>query len=298
MKKTLLILLVVIFLSAGCSLTNPPANQIDNADQTSDIDQTKIMEVNGIMHNLDFEKALAESNNLELEKQLNYKVNLLRDATECCGCTVRQGIVKSLGNFQGIVFDDNNQTVNKIRAKYKSWENNPIGITDNEVVLTYTMTEENKINEIFVSAVPILYLDDPKVYEKSTLPSLCEKGAFMKFDEFESATSLLNSVDNYTGEGFSSRGWDTQSFKHSISAELPDPAPDKFYEGWLVKTTGGFDFFSTGKLEKNGDYYELNYSRDNYPKEYTQVVVTEETLADGLDNKPEAHVLEGEFENQ
>ena len=114
-------------------------------------------------------------------------------------------------------------------------------------------------------------------------------------DTGEAATLLA--VAPYTGTGVATRSFDGEVFTHSIAADLPSPAAGKFYEGWLVeKTVSGSQFFSTGKLVNSNDTaWTLVYSAAlDYPA-HRDVVVTEETEADGLDNKPEAHVLEGAF---
>jgi len=108
-------------------------------------------------------------------------------------------------------------------------------------------------------------------------------------------TIVLEAVGGYEGSGSASRKVISDTFVHSISSNLADPAEDKFYEGWLVKS-GTTDFFSTGKLENLDDRYLLSFSTDfTDQNEYDQVVVTEETLANDLDGIPETHVLEGNF---
>ena len=105
----------------------------------------------------------------------------------------------------------------------------------------------------------------------------------------------LKSVEGYTGSGTATRIFNDTTFTHSIIADLPDPAFGKFYEGWLVSSTPTLRFFSTGKVVLREDKYVLIYTDfQNYP-EHNEVVITEETLAQGLDGKPEAHVLEGSF---
>jgi hypothetical protein len=47
-------------------------------------------------------------------------------------------------------------------------------------------------------------------------------------------------------------------------------------------------------IKKDQQYY-LEYFNETDQSVYDLVVITEETIANGLDNKPEAHVLEGSF---
>lgn len=112
----------------------------------------------------------------------------------------------------------------------------------------------------------------------------------------EAEMAVLSAVGTYKGSGTATRSFDGTTFTHTVTAALGDPATRKFYEGWLVmKTAGDPKFFSTGKLTKQGVQYTLSFTApQNYP-EHKDVVITEETLSQGLDGKPEAHVLEGSF---
>ena len=101
----------------------------------------------------------------------------------------------------------------------------------------------------------------------------------------------LVAVGDYTGSGTATGSYEDGKYMHNVVADIGDPAEGKFYEGWLA---GGFGFISTGMLEKEGDKYVLEFTSDkDLTSKYSKVVITEETLADGLDNKPEAHVIEG-----
>lgn len=105
----------------------------------------------------------------------------------------------------------------------------------------------------------------------------------------------LFAVGGYTGDGTATRVYTNGVFTHTIQANLPDPADGKFYEGWLVTSTPSLDFFSTGGLTKEGNVYILEYTSTEDEFDHPEVVITEETSANGLDGSPEAHILEGEF---
>ncbi|PID32135.1 hypothetical protein CR970_02000 [Candidatus Saccharibacteria bacterium] len=106
-------------------------------------------------------------------------------------------------------------------------------------------------------------------------------------------STTLAAVGSYTGSATATRTT-SGSFVHTVTAQLGAPADGDFYEGWLVVPGGGF--VSTGKLnQENGGEWSLSYTSDQDLAAYTQVVITEETGADGLDNVPEDHVLEGSF---
>ena len=106
------------------------------------------------------------------------------------------------------------------------------------------------------------------------------------------ASAKLKAVGDYTGTGIATRVYENGLFTHTVTADLQEPSTGKFYEGWLIN---GNKFFPTGKLEKSNNEYKLKFEDDkNYPA-YKKVVITEETENDGLDGKPETHVLEGTF---
>lgn len=102
----------------------------------------------------------------------------------------------------------------------------------------------------------------------------------------------LRAVPPYTGSGKATANWNGNLFTHTVNADLAAPAAGKFYEGWLVSSD---DLISTGELSSNGGEYSLVYTSGTDYSSYTSVFITEETLANGLDGIPEAHVLEGEF---
>lgn len=103
----------------------------------------------------------------------------------------------------------------------------------------------------------------------------------------------LSATGSYSGSALATRSYLKGTFKHTVTADIAPPSDGKFYEGWLVK---GSAFFSTGKLqESTNGTYTLEYSATKDSRDYQTVVITEETSANGLDNKPETHILEGEF---
>jgi hypothetical protein len=126
------------------------------------------------------------------------------------------------------------------------------------------------------------------------LPTLSAASPAPEQVQTVSESTILEAVGTYTGSGVATRSWDGVTFTHTVTADLSDPATDKFYEGWLVAPSP-LRFFSTGRMTKQGNQYVLTYTAaQDYP-EYSDVVITEETTALGLDGEPEAHVLEGSF---
>lgn len=105
----------------------------------------------------------------------------------------------------------------------------------------------------------------------------------------------LSAVSGQEGSGIATREYDGLAFIHTVTAFLDNAPAGKFYEGWLVKKDSEPLFFSTGELEPQGGGYGLVYSVNEDKSDYTEIVVTLESEANGLDGIPEVHVLEGEF---
>ncbi len=102
----------------------------------------------------------------------------------------------------------------------------------------------------------------------------------------------LVAVNNYNANGTASRAFGDQTFVHELIIEADSPADGKFYEGWLV----GPSVVSTGKLvNEGGRTWSLTFVSTDMLNEHNEVVVTEETTANGLDGIPEDHILEGMF---
>jgi hypothetical protein len=105
----------------------------------------------------------------------------------------------------------------------------------------------------------------------------------------------LKAIAPYSGTAQATRIFSENKFTHTVTATTVDPAEGKFYEGWLVVKQPELKFISTGKLSKQNGKYKLTYTSDTDRSNYPEVVITEETLANGLDGKPEAHIFEGSF---
>ncbi len=103
----------------------------------------------------------------------------------------------------------------------------------------------------------------------------------------------LASVDPRGGDAQAARIYKDGVFTHYVTVNNIDPAEGKFFEGWITTNSA---FISTGKMEKDdAGMWRLTYTSNDDKLMYNRVVITEETSADGLDNKPETHIFEGEF---
>jgi hypothetical protein len=124
-----------------------------------------------------------------------------------------------------------------------------------------------------------------------TVPSVEEKieGAFDIEIPENVDKAELEDVSGGDASGIATRKFENGLFNHMVLADLPDPEPGEFYEGWLIKDG---EVISTGKmrLAKGGYLLEFESSTD-YP-DYNQVVITLEKIDD---ENPEAHILEGSF---
>lgn len=163
-----------------------------------------------------------------------------------------------------------------------SWDEAIPSLNKDKTYLVYCHVDSASIP----GAMKLVDAGFPHVYRlKGNYPAWFEGGYPIEVE--------IGSVGKYTGNALASRSFLDGTFMHSVTAKIGDPAPGKFYEGWLVR---GTSFFSTGKMIKKDGSYVLNYSEVKDGRDYKMIVITEETEAQGLDNKPEAHVLEGEFE--
>jgi plastocyanin len=119
----------------------------------------------------------------------------------------------------------------------------------------------------------------------------------MLMAETGTQTATLVAVDGSDSSGTAYRLLKDGVLSHALVATLPDPSEGNVYEGWLVQPSP-LEFFSTGMLEKNSDgMWQLEYVIEGnieYPFEsYTRTIVTEEVV---VDDTPEGHILEGDFE--
>lgn len=92
-------------------------------------------------------------------------------------------------------------------------------------------------------------------------------------------------------KGLAKSNWDGSQYLLIATFEnLPEPANDDFYEGWIVQKEP-FQFISTGKLEMVDGVYTNAYRSDQDLTSYDFYVLTIEPN-DG-DPAPADHILEG-----
>jgi len=109
-------------------------------------------------------------------------------------------------------------------------------------------------------------------------------------DDIKILKATLTDVTGGSSTGTARLSRNRGSLFHQVSADLPTPSGNNFYEGWLVQKSP-LRFISTGELElvESGGY-QVNYSSDHDFPTYDFVVITLETTRD---ETPERHILEG-----
>jgi hypothetical protein len=107
--------------------------------------------------------------------------------------------------------------------------------------------------------------------------------------------ATLSSVRNIESEyGVATRSYANGLFEHTVILSISDPPSGTFYEGWLAEGK----IVSTGKfIKEEADTYTLVFTSTEDLSDLSNVIITQESLANGLDGKPELHILEGSFKN-
>lgn len=162
--------------------------------------------------------------------------------------------------------------------------------TDAVSVSTQDDTSEDKAGNEDIQTTP----EDESVGDniEGTQPEPADSVDIENIDpQYETEANLV-AEPGYQASGVADRSYDGTTFTHSVMAEIQDPAEGKFFEGWIV----GPSVISTGKMTKQADgSWRIDFESDQDLTDHNKVVITEETEADGLDGKPETHVLEGSF---
>lgn len=106
---------------------------------------------------------------------------------------------------------------------------------------------------------------------------------------------LLEDVTGGDTMAIATREYEGGLFSHTVLADLSDPLPGTFYEGWLVIGEPGdanFHFISTGKMRVAKGGYLLEFESSTDYSDHLGVVIT---LEEVFDATPEKHILEGSF---
>jgi len=105
-------------------------------------------------------------------------------------------------------------------------------------------------------------------------------------------TAILKAVDGSDSKGAAYKLFEEKKLNHVVLADLPDLKKGISYEGWLVQPKP-LKFFSTGVMQKSKDgKWILEFKADEKYTDYFRVVITKEKI---IDEKPENHIIEGDF---
>lgn len=150
---------------------------------------------------------------------------------------------------------------------------------------------------VVIVAVGFYYVRNKNQEKNNNNNKTEENNASTQNDEFNQELAEpekidLSNLSELEASGIANRVYTEKKFIHTITAILPTPAPDQYYEGWLHNSLKANDFFSTGKLRQEDGRFFLEYDSDRNLSEYTKVVVT---LQKNSDQVPEKNILSGEF---
>jgi len=101
----------------------------------------------------------------------------------------------------------------------------------------------------------------------------------------------LKDVSGGDATGIATKSFNNNVFSGSIIAALPELGSGEFYEGWLVREDP-FDLVGVGKLRQAKGGWMVDFTSNTDLSDHKQVVVTQEMVDD---QKPEKHILEGQF---
>jgi len=104
----------------------------------------------------------------------------------------------------------------------------------------------------------------------------------------------VNTGGNSTG--IAKAGFDNGYKMMATFEGLPDPNGTDFYEGWVVRRSGGFNVISSGKLEKIDGKYVNTFESEEDLTDHNFYVLTIEP--DDGNPAPADHVLEGTLEKK
>lgn len=95
--------------------------------------------------------------------------------------------------------------------------------------------------------------------------------------------------------GVATRKVESGTFIHTVLADLPDPQPGYFYQGWLVRGKEGeanYSIITTGRMRLAKGGYLLEFESSTDYSDYKTVYITLERVND---RNPEKRVLEASF---
>jgi hypothetical protein len=105
----------------------------------------------------------------------------------------------------------------------------------------------------------------------------------------------MRDVSGGDASAVATRKYEEGKFTHSVLADLADPEPDTFYQGWLQRDEEGsesYSLISTGRLRTAKGGYLLEFESAADFSDHGKVMISSEKVDDG---QMEEKVLEGSF---
>lgn len=157
---------------------------------------------------------------------------------------------------------------------------------------------------LLVGGFIVWQIQDSGDDEGSTAETTTAKADESEDSDDEQLTRPADGVEAPTQHGKAilvGQGYDGEALRYETSddgylleiiADLPELEDGKFYEGWII----GDRVVSTGVLEnEEGETWSQVFTSDEDFFDYDTIIITIESTADGLDDVPEEHILEGSF---
>ncbi len=140
-----------------------PTVEIDEDDTETISPTIKKMSLEDLKENI--KAAINTGNTQPFETYMADKVNVILEASECCGIVSKEKAAKQLEYFNDAEgpwnFDQSNETIKKLKqtepTKYGP-ESAFVGIASNEYTVSFKFNSDNKISDITMSATYKLVL--------------------------------------------------------------------------------------------------------------------------------------------
>jgi len=111
-----------------------------------------------------------------------------------------------------------------------------------------------------------------------------KEGVSLKTD-----TASFTNVSEGSAKAAAVRKYGDGNYSLAVNATLPDPKGNR-YQVWII---GGGKNYDAGFLNGSGTSWTLAFRDKDYYSKYSEIIITREIT--DFDNKPEKHILEGNF---
>jgi hypothetical protein len=109
-----------------------------------------------------FEKAVNDKDFTKMETLMADRVYFVEDATDCCGDVTKKEAMKNFklytANAGSFNFDQNQQVVQQMKVNLPgTFAKYMIGIADSQMVLSYHLNLQGKVDDLMLSASHLMY---------------------------------------------------------------------------------------------------------------------------------------------